>query len=331
MAADSGINVASGDVAVENVASRKWNAEDVYVIQDMKSGEASKLLDWGAKPFLITCFEAPLYAPFFYDNVSRIANKFMFSLGFGFSETQNEGAIGKNLEFRFPSFYFEDMREIPAWGSRKKLVLVAANKYKSQRIFVPCQTSLIGCLRQLKSASWQFISPAYRKSLVACLHDQRLEAIEYFAGELALYGSGWKNLNELPSTWVNRLKDVINNQYLGQCQDKLETISGYKFSVCYENMALPGYVTEKIVDCFVAGTIPLYLGAPDIETIIPAESFIDKRSFDSFDQLDAYMSSMQEHDAIKMVQAGRDYLQTETGILHSYEGFARNVIRLAKT
>lgn len=334
MADKTGINVASGDVALENITSNKWNANDVYVIQDMRSGTASKLLDLGAHPFLTTCLEAPLYAPFFYDNISHIAKNFKFGLGFGFPAGQSDFvATRKNLQFRFPSFYLEDMLEIRSWEDRRKLVLVAANKYKSKKIFIPDRLRLIGALRQLKSASWQFVSPSYRKSLAASLLDRRLEAVEYFAGkrELGLYGQGWGGLSELPSAWAKRLNSVLNDQYLGRCNNKLETISGYRFSICFENMALAGYVTEKIVDCFVAGTVPLYLGAPDIDTIIPAESYIDMRDFSSFDQADAYMNSMKEHDAIKMVEAGRDYLRTEAGMLHSYEGFARNIISLAET
>lgn len=334
MATESGIDVASGDVAIANIASNKWNAKDVYVIQEMMSTNAQKLLDLGAKPFLITCFEAPLYAPFFYDNISRIANKFKFSLGFGFSEGQScRAGLEENLQFRFPSYYLDDMREIRPWEDRKKLVLVAANKYRTKKIYIPSQPSLMNILRQFKSVSWQCISSAYRTSLAASLHDHRLEVIEYYSRnrELELYGADWDQWDALPSGWANRLRDVVNGQYLGRCQNKLETISNYRFSICFENMALSGYMTEKIVDCFVAGTIPLYLGALDIDAFVPIESYIDMRNFDSYDEVDVYMNSIKEHDAIRMIKAGRDYLLTETGILHSYEGFARKVIRLAET
>lgn len=334
VAAESGIEVASGDVALANVASNKWSAKDVFVIQEMESTIATKLLNMGATPFLITCLEAPLYAPFFYDRLSRIAHDFKFSLGFGFSEGQfGFVAPGKNLPFRFPSFYLEDMRAIRPWEGRQKVVLVAANKYKTKRIFLPGRFSLMEALRQMKSVSWQFISPAYRKSLAASLHDQRLEAIEYFARkrELDLYGVGWGDLHGLSANWVSKLKNLINDQYQGVCQNKLETISGYRFSICFENMILPGYVTEKIVDCFVAGTVPIYSGAPDIQTLIPAEAFIDMRNFNSLEQLDSYMHFITKQDAIRMMEVGRAYLQTDMGKLHSYEGFAENIIRFAKT
>jgi len=332
MAAESGIKVASGDVALENISSKNWSAKDVYVIQEMQSAGASKLLDLGAKPFLITCFEAPLYAPFFYDDSANIACSFKYSLGFGFSEKQlGKKTAAENLPFRFPSFYLEDMHAIRSWQDRRKLVLVAANKYKSKKIFLPYRAGLIAMLRQLRSASWQLSSPAYRRSLAASLHDKRLEVIEYFAArkELSLYGSGWSDFNELPPIWMSRLRDIINDQYHGLCGNKLETLSDYRFTICFENMTLPGYATEKIIDCFVAGTVPIYCGAPDIEILMPEGSFVDMRDFDSYKQLDEYINSMDESDAIQMIDVGRRYLQTEIGLLHSYEGFARKVIKTA--
>jgi hypothetical protein len=36
------------------------------------------------------------------------------------------------------------------------------------------------------------------------------------------------------------------------------------FSVAIENGQYETYYTEKLLDCFATGTIPVYLGAPDI-------------------------------------------------------------------
>jgi hypothetical protein len=281
---------------------------------------------------LITCFEAPLYAPFFYDRVSRVAANFKFRLGFGFSDNSRSDMVDeKSPRFGFPSFYLEDLQDVFPWRDRDKVVLVAGNKYRSKNFFVPGKVSLIGLLRQLKSKYWRFISPAYRNSLDSTLLDQRLEAVSYFAKErsLALYGPGWGDLSALPMFWVNRLNNILKDQYFGLCDDKLDTIRRFKFAICFENMVLPGYVTEKIIDCFVAGTIPLYYGAPDINDIVPENSFIDVRKFSSFEQLDLYISAMDEREALQMIETGRAYLETAVGIIHSYEGFAESVIAMA--
>jgi hypothetical protein len=36
------------------------------------------------------------------------------------------------------------------------------------------------------------------------------------------------------------------------------------FSVTIENDSYPTYWSEKILDCFASGTIPIYYGSPDI-------------------------------------------------------------------
>jgi hypothetical protein len=48
--------------------------------------------------------------------------------------------------------------------------------------------------------------------------------------------------------------------------DKIKTLRQYRHSLCFENTYTPGYVTEKIIDSFLAGSMPLYWGGapPDI-------------------------------------------------------------------
>jgi|10_taG_2_1085330.scaffolds.fasta_scaffold52666_2 hypothetical protein len=45
---------------------------------------------------------------------------------------------------------------------------------------------------------------------------------------------------------------------------KLNFIKDYRFSVEIENASIDGYFTEKILDCFRTGTIPVYCGDPSI-------------------------------------------------------------------
>ena len=55
----------------------------------------------------------------------------------------------------------------------------------------------------------------------------------------------------------------------------VEAYAPYRFVICAENNALPGYVTEKIVSAMLAGAIPIYLGAPDIAEHFNPASFLD--------------------------------------------------------
>lgn len=48
----------------------------------------------------------------------------------------------------------------------------------------------------------------------------------------------------------------------------------YKFVICCENTVLPGYITEKIINAMLAGSIPIYYGASDAVRIFNPKSFI---------------------------------------------------------
>jgi hypothetical protein len=59
----------------------------------------------------------------------------------------------------------------------------------------------------------------------------------------------------------------------------------YKFVICAENCALPGYVTEKIVSAMLAGAIPIYWGAPDVGEHFNSRSFINANQEGWFEKL----------------------------------------------
>jgi len=72
-------------------------------------------------------------------------------------------------------------------------------------------------------------------------HVKRLEWVEKIGDQVDLYGRGFNEIE---------LKE--------------EGLCDYMFSVAIENGQYETYFTEKILDCFATGTIPVYLGAPDI-------------------------------------------------------------------
>jgi hypothetical protein len=43
-----------------------------------------------------------------------------------------------------------------------------------------------------------------------------------------------------------------------------EFISNYKFMICFENTSKINYLTEKLLNAYIGGTIPIYWGCPNI-------------------------------------------------------------------
>lgn len=53
-------------------------------------------------------------------------------------------------------------------------------------------------------------------------------------------------------------------RYHNPFNEKEEALADYYFSFVVENLKYPHYYTEKIMDCFATGTIPIYYGSPEI-------------------------------------------------------------------
>ena len=56
---------------------------------------------------------------------------------------------------------------------------------------------------------------------------------------------------------------------------KMDLISNYKFSLCYENSVTPGYHTEKLLHAKIAGNIPIYYGDTTVEKDFNPEGFVN--------------------------------------------------------
>lgn len=66
--------------------------------------------------------------------------------------------------------------------------------------------------------------------------------------------------------WVDKLRNKVDLYGTGfnPFDKKEDALADYMFSVTIENTQYETYWTEKILDCFACGTIPIYHGAPDL-------------------------------------------------------------------
>jgi glycosyltransferase involved in cell wall biosynthesis len=73
---------------------------------------------------------------------------------------------------------------------------------------------------------------------------------------------------------VDSFGKVLRNRTLSEDhgrQTKLDVIATYKFTIAIENSRALDYVTEKLYDPLIAGSVPVYLGAPNVEDFAPAD------------------------------------------------------------
>lgn len=147
------------------------------------------------------------------------------------------------------------------------------------------------------------------------LNSERIKAINALTptGEFDLYGSGWHGV----SSW----KGVAQ-------EDASSVFKQYKFSIRYENYGnRPGYVGDKIFPALLGRTVPIYLGASNIEKYIPKECFIDKREFLSYEELYHFMKNMDEKTHEGYLAAGLDYIQSPKKDLFTTEDAVERLMK----
>ena len=94
------------------------------------------------------------------------------------------------------------------------------------------------------------------------------------------------------------------NNIGGPVADKFEFDKKHKFSIAFENCIAEGYTTEKIIQAFAAGTIPIYLGNPSIVKEINPKAFVNCQDFSSLQEVVEHVIRIDTDDMLyrKMVQ-----------------------------
>ncbi len=87
-------------------------------------------------------------------------------------------------------------------------------------------------------------------------HKKRLEFIRQYRGDIDLYGVGYNPIDK---------KEIGLNDYM--------------FSVAIENDNYDSYFSEKILDCFATGTIPIYWGTKKISNFFDIDGVIFLEDF----------------------------------------------------
>lgn len=151
------------------------------------------------------------------------------------------------------------------------------------------------------------------------LYGQRRTIVQYFEhnapDDFDLYGKGWHDLRVAKGYRTN----------------KIEILKQYKFCICYENSRkLPGYITEKIFDAFVAGVVPIYWGDQSTKKVIPQECFIDREKFSSDHALYVFLKKMTKATYNKYVKAIENYLKSDLALLFSQIYFTDIFLRAIK-
>ena len=109
-------------------------------------------------------------------------------------------------------------------------------------------------------------------------------------------------------------------------------ISQYKFIICFENTKEDNYITEKIINPFLAGTVPIYWGTESRNDIFNQDAYLawDEVSDPSYDKIIEKIKYLDQNDEayLKMRHANvfkEDFNFHET---YGYDAIAKKIDKL---
>lgn len=171
------------------------------------------------------------------------------------------------------------------------------------------------------------------------LYRERVKTIRWFEKnfpeDFCLYGSGWNMSARMPSIlggMIHKIeKKFFYNKFKfrswkGTVDSKKNVLMNSKFSIVYENVLnQKNYITEKIFDSFSYGNVPIYLGCKNILDFIPKNCFIDRRDFNSLEQLYLFLNNMKEDNYIEYQNNILNFLKKEINGKFSIKNFIETV------
>lgn len=210
--------------------------------------------------------------------------------------------------------------------------------YKKLCLPIKLRTPIIKGFKEKKFST--IIAGNKESKIKGELYSERLKTIRFMEKnhlcDFDLYGIGWdlKTFSGIkPIRALNRFNLVRklftkkHPSYKGKINKKIDILSNYKFSFCYENTCLiPGYISEKIWDCFFAGCVPIYYGAPNITDYIPENCFIDRRKFKNYSEIYNYLKNLSEEDYMKYIENINNFLNSSKAYPFSAECFTETIL-----
>lgn len=317
-----GIEVHTADLLKSR--SRSGNAVNVYLSFGMRQRYARLARRPDVLLSAFFAFECPANVPALYADLHKIDRTFRRVFSYSTEEALRPFLRGpvSLTPFMLPQSYDDVHSDI--WERRDRKLLVIVNAHKQTRI-------------KLNE-----------------LYTERLRAIEFFHryGDIDVYGRDWDGppgrmatrmprgvarlerrarvLWETARPATSAVRIAAREAFVAPTSDIADTLGGYTYAICFENSILQGWITEKIFCCFWAGTVPIYLGAPDIERWIPRECFIDMREFEGYDDLREFLRTRTSDEIEEYRVAARDFLRSERFRPFSKETFAELIGRLVE-
>ncbi|KAK5581057.1 hypothetical protein RB653_001085 [Dictyostelium firmibasis] len=119
-------------------------------------------------------------------------------------------------------------------------------------------------------------------------HSNRNEYVQELMKYIAIDSFG-KCLNNMPTS------DYLKRGSGDPFERKKQFITRYRFTIVFENSICKDYVSEKVLDALVSGSVPIFMAHPSTLKYLPYKSFIFVGDFESVEELANYLKYLDQN------------------------------------
>jgi hypothetical protein len=305
-------------VTADQVFQSDLDPHQVLLVAYDWTPDAARLVSQGAHPAALVSFEPPVIGWELYYHLPRVSSHFPHTFLFGGAERRVH-PFSQFHHLYFPQTWPPHRPIRQAWSNRRLLAMINSNKALARADDLP---RWLDYPREV-SAKRLVAGLRYRPILRDC-YSMRLRAIEAFTScdGFDLYGEGWEHRH--PAVKPKEHAAALR-AYRGTVADKYRMLANYRFALVIENSRFAGYVSEKLFDCFFAGCVPIYRGAPDVARFVPKTAFIDADEFPNWGALERYLYCMEQREWRSYVEAAEAFLLSPAFECFSATRFATDV------
>jgi hypothetical protein len=276
---------------------------------------------------VLQILESPLLFPAAFVEANRREFDAVVSYEYGNGrESQFSYKLPIDLEPSFEGLPFQE---------RKLAVMVNTNRVEgwmaTRKLGLVGLPGIGACFSGWKQPPFHWMHPA-KGELYSWRRKMAQEFEQQCPEEFDLFGDGWGGQKISWCPFLHRKPnrchriESIDLSAVERSSAKRKKLGNYKFVSASENyVGSQGYISEKIFDALLGGSVPVYLGEKSIAKEIPTECLVDAREFQKAADLVDALCEMGESDWNRLRDAGRRFLASNRFEEFTMVAFSKNM------
>jgi hypothetical protein len=159
------------------------------------------------------------------------------------------------------------------------------------------------------------------------LYTLRIDILNKLGNELVVYGEGWNQVGykikrvigtvlKTRLRFLGQLQKIAKylgcevENYQGRVESKVNALRKHRFALIVENSK--DYISEKLIDAIICGSVPIYVG-PDLREFGYPKDICVKCNADVDSVVDCVKRIQEDYDEQeRILQKGREFLKSNS-------------------